>query len=79
MCGFSIVLIFKGIRRFENQKIYVFCWTKSQSLINKHNQKPKDMFNKQDAAVYLTYIKILKYIKFLASHFRSHFQSIIKS
>ena len=28
--------------------------------MNKHNQKPTDMFNKQDISVYLTYIKILK-------------------
>ena len=29
--------------------------------MNKHNQKPTDMVNKQDVAAYLTYIKILKY------------------
>ena len=28
--------------------------------MNRHNQKPTDMFNKQDVTVYLTYIKILK-------------------
>ena len=28
--------------------------------MNKHNQKPKEMFNKQDVTVYLTYIKIFK-------------------
>ena len=28
--------------------------------MNKHNQKPTDMFNKQDVTVNLTYIKILK-------------------
>ena len=28
--------------------------------MNKYNQKTKDMFNKQDATVYLTYFKILK-------------------
>ena len=28
--------------------------------MNKHNQKPTDMFNKQDVTVYLTYIKMLK-------------------
>ena len=27
--------------------------------MNKHKQKPTDMFNKQDVTVYLTYIKIL--------------------
>ena len=29
--------------------------------MHKHNEKPIDMFNKQDVTVYLTYIKILKY------------------
>ena len=29
-------------------------------MVNKHNQKPTDMFNKQDVTAYLTYIKILK-------------------
>ena len=28
--------------------------------MNKHNQKPRDMFNKQDVTAYLTYIIILK-------------------
>ena len=28
--------------------------------MNKHNQKPIEMFNKQDVTVYLTYIKIFK-------------------
>ena len=27
-------------------------------IMNKHNQKPMDMFNKQDVTVYLTYSKI---------------------
>ena len=27
-------------------------------IMNKHNQKPIDMFNKQDVTVYLTYSKI---------------------
>ena len=31
-----------------------------QKIMNKHNQKPTDMFNKQDVTVYLTHIKILK-------------------
>ena len=29
-------------------------------IMNRHNQKPTDMFNKQDVTAYLTYIKILK-------------------
>ena len=29
-------------------------------IMNKHNQKPIDLFNKQDVTVYLTYIEILK-------------------
>ena len=30
-------------------------------IMNKHNQKPTDMFNKQYVTVFLTCIKILKY------------------
>ena len=30
--------------------------------MNKYNQKPTDMSNKQDVTVYLTYMKILKLI-----------------
>ena len=48
-------------------------------MMNKHNQKPIDMFKKQDVTVYLTYVKILKFIIFSTSHSGSHFQSIIKS
>ena len=33
--------------------------------MNKHNQKPTGMFIKQDATVYLTYIKILKDLNIL--------------
>ena len=29
-------------------------------MMKKHKQKPTDLFDKQDATVYLTYIKILK-------------------
>ena len=32
--------------------------------MNKHNQKPTDMFNKQDVTIYLTYIKILKDLRY---------------
>ena len=36
--------------------------TNSQGIvISKHNQKPTDIFNKQNVTVYLTYIKTLKY------------------
>ena len=28
-------------------------------MMNKHNQKPIDMFNKQDVTVYSTYIKTI--------------------
>ena len=34
-------------------------------LMDKNNQKPTDMFNKQDVTVYLTYIKILKDLNIL--------------
>ena len=30
------------------------------SIMNKHNQEPTDVLNKQDVIVYLTYIKILE-------------------
>ena len=33
--------------------------------MNKHIQKPTDMFNKQDVTVYLLYIKILKDLNIL--------------
>ena len=38
--------------------------------MNKHNQKPTDMFYKQDITVYLTCIKILKNLNVL--NFRLH-------
>ena len=43
--------------------------------MNKHNQKPTDMFNKQDVTAYLTYIKILKDINIL--NFRLHILEVI--
>ena len=43
--------------------------------MNKHNQEPIDMFNKQDVAVYLTYIKILKDSNIL--NFRLHIPEAI--
>ena len=43
--------------------------------MNKHNQKLTDMFNKQDAAVYLRYIKILKDLNIL--NFRLHIPEAI--
>ena len=30
------------------------------SIMNKHNQEPTDVLNKQDVIVYLTYTKILE-------------------
>ena len=33
--------------------------------MNKHNQKPTDMFSKQDVTVYLTYIKKIKRFKYI--------------
>ena len=30
------------------------------SIMNKHNQQPTDVLNKQDVIVYLTYTKILE-------------------
>ena len=46
-----------------------------QKIMNKHNQKPTDMFNKQDVTVYLTYIKILKDLNIL--NFRLHISEAI--
>ena len=43
--------------------------------MNKHNQNPTDMFNKQDVTVYLTYIKILKDLNTLK--FRLHIPEIL--
>ena len=44
-------------------------------ITNKHNQKPTDMFNKQDVTVYLTYIKILKDLNIL--NFRLYIPEVI--
>ena len=33
--------------------------------MNKHNEKPTGMFNKQDVTVYLTYIQIIKDLNIL--------------
>ena len=44
-------------------------------ITNKHNQKPTDLFNKQDVTVYLTYIKILKDLNIL--DFRPHIPEVI--
>ena len=44
-------------------------------MMNKHNQKPTDMFKKQDVTVYLTYIKILKDLNIL--NFRLHISEAI--
>ena len=38
--------------------------------MNKHNQKPRDMFNKQDVTAYLTYIIILNF------HFENGFWNV---
>ena len=43
--------------------------------MNKHNQNPLGMFNKQDVTVYLRYIKILKYLDIL--NFRLHIPEAI--
>ena len=44
-------------------------------ITNKNNQKPTDLFNKQDVTVYLTYIKILKDLNIL--NFRPHIPEAI--
>ena len=56
----------------------IYFWEYSFRM-NKHIQKPTDMFNKQNITVYLTYIKRFKYTKFSTSHCRSHFKGIMQS
>ena len=43
--------------------------------MSKHNQKPTNMFNKQDVTVYLRYIKVLKDLNIL--NFRLHIPEAI--
>ena len=43
--------------------------------MNKHNKRPTDIFNKQDATVYLIYIKILKDLNI--PNFRLHIPAVI--
>ena len=52
----------------------IYFWEYS-FIMNKHNQKPTDIFNKQDVTVYLTYIKILKDLNIL--NFRLHIPEAI--
>ena len=52
-----------------NNELKISFWEYS-FIMNKHNQKPTEMFNKQDVTVYLTYIKILKDLNIL--NFRLH-------
>ena len=44
-------------------------------MMNKHNQKPPDVFDKKDVTVYLIYIKILKDLNIL--NFRLHIPEAI--
>ena len=48
---------------------------KASFIMNKHNQKPTEMFNKEDVIVYLTYIKISKDLNIL--NFRLHIPEAI--
>ena len=43
--------------------------------MNKQNQKPTEIFNKQDVTIYLTYIKILEDLNIL--NFRLHIPEAI--
>ena len=70
----NLVVIFLNKRKkvFQGTPLYT---TGEWFLMNKHNQKPTDMFNKQDVTVYLTYIKILKDLNIL--NFRLHIPEAI--
>ena len=59
-CFCSILKLLMIIyQRKSNFDLKISFWEYS-FIMNKHNQKPRDMFNKQDVTVYLTYIKLLK-------------------
>ena len=59
-CFCSILKLLMIIyQRKSNFDLKISFWEYS-FIMNKHNQKPTDMFNKQDVTVYLTYIKLLK-------------------
>ena len=57
------------VSKVHSLNLKISFW-KYSFIMNKHNQKPTDMFNKQDVTAYLTYIKILKDINIL--NFRLH-------
>ena len=59
-CFCSILKLLMIIyQRKSNFDLKISFWEYS-FIMNKHNQKPREMFNKQDVTVYLTYIKLLK-------------------
>ena len=59
-CFCSILKLLMIIyQRKSNFDLKISFWEYS-FIMSKHNQKPREMFNKQDVTVYLTYIKLLK-------------------
>ena len=40
MCGFSIILILKGIISFESQRIHAFCWAKTKNETESKIENP---------------------------------------
>ena len=58
-----------------NKNILKISFWEYSFIMNKHNQKPTDMFNKQDVTTYLTYTKILKDLNILS--FRLHIPEAI--
>ena len=64
-----------GPERNHINCLKTLCYWEYSFILNKHNQKPTDMFNKQDVTVYLTYIKILKDLNIL--NFRLHIPEAI--
>ena len=62
------------VSKVHSLNLKISFW-KYSFIMNKHNQKPTDMFNKQDVTAYLTYIKILKDLNIL--NFRLHIPEAI--
>ena len=62
------------VSKVHSLNLKISFW-KYSFIMNKHSQKPTDMFNKQDVTAYLTYIKILKDLNIL--NFRLHIPEAI--
>lgn len=49
-----------NLPEIHNKNLIIGVQCKINLIMNKQNQNPKDIFNKQVVTIYLTYIKILK-------------------